>query len=166
MRAVNCRHGVEQMRADLDEAAQKYAAAGIATPTPAFYRGVACILTGTPGRGDTFFQDAVSVPEQTDAQDVLAAALDERSLLAMSHGDWSQAQALADQALAAAAKHGAEEALAWVAPASPRTGPTSRPHARHLPTPSGCGICFPAHWPPSPCRPGSSSSASTLRLAI
>jgi LuxR family transcriptional regulator, maltose regulon positive regulatory protein len=117
LRAVQCRHGVKQMRADLDEAEQKYAEAGIVTPTPAVYQGVACILSGDPDRSDGFFRDAIGVAEQTDAQAMLVVALYERSLLAMAHGDWSQAQALADQARIAARRPGFEQALVWVAQA-------------------------------------------------
>ena len=117
LRAVQCRHGVEQMRADLDEATRKYAAAGIVTPTPAAYRGIACILAGDPDHADAFLQDAVSVAGQADAQEILVGSLYERSLLAMDRGDWSQAQALADQARAAAGWPGVEEAIVWVAQA-------------------------------------------------
>jgi LuxR family maltose regulon positive regulatory protein len=48
---------------------------------------------------------------------MLVAALYERSLLAMAHGDWNQAQALADQARTAARRPGFEQALVWVAQA-------------------------------------------------
>jgi LuxR family transcriptional regulator, maltose regulon positive regulatory protein len=117
LRAVHCRHGVEQMRADLDEAARKYAAAGIVTPTPAVYQGIACILAGEPDNADAFFQDAVSVAGQIDAQEILVGALYERSLLAMARGDWSQAENLADQARAACRRPGIEETGVWVAQA-------------------------------------------------
>jgi len=117
LRAVHCRHGVEQMRADLDEAVQKYAVAGIVTPTPAFYQGIACILAGEPGSADAFFRDAVSVAEQTDAQEILVGALYERSNLAMTRGDWSQAEDLADQARAAFRRPGLEEIAVRVAEA-------------------------------------------------
>jgi LuxR family maltose regulon positive regulatory protein len=106
------------MRADLDEAERKYAIACIVTPTPACYRGIACILAGEPGRADAFFQEAVSVARQTDAQEILVGALGKRSLLAMARGDWSQAEDLADQARAAFRRPGIEEELGiWVAQA-------------------------------------------------
>jgi LuxR family maltose regulon positive regulatory protein len=117
LRAVHCRHGIEQMRADLDEAAKKYAIAGIVTPTPAIYGGIACVLAGEPDRADAFFQDAVSVAEQTDAQEILVGALYQRSMLAMARGDWSQAEDLADQARAACRRPGIEETAVWVAQA-------------------------------------------------
>jgi LuxR family maltose regulon positive regulatory protein len=117
LRAVHCRHGVEQMRADLDEAAQKYAVAGIVTPTPAFYQGKAHILAGEPDRAEAFFQDAASVARQMDAHEILVPALYELSLLAMARGDWRQAEDLASQARAASHKPGAEEVAIWIAQA-------------------------------------------------
>jgi LuxR family transcriptional regulator, maltose regulon positive regulatory protein len=117
LRAVQCQHGIEQMRADLHEAARSYAAAGIVTPTPALYLGIACVLSGDPGDSAAFFQDAVTLAEQTDAQEMLVGALWELSLLAMARGDWTQAQALADRTRAAARRPGAEELLVWAAQA-------------------------------------------------
>jgi hypothetical protein len=106
------------MRTDLDEAARKYAIAGIVTPTPAVYQGIACILAGEPGNADAFFREAASVAEQTDAQEMLVGALCKRSLLAMARGDWSEAEDLADQARAAFRRPGIEEEVGiWVAQA-------------------------------------------------
>ena len=44
LRAYLCRHGVEQMRADADEAARQFAAAGIAPPMTGLLQGIAHIL--------------------------------------------------------------------------------------------------------------------------
>ena len=41
VRALLCRHGVEQMRADADEAVRRFAAESFVTPTPALLQGVA-----------------------------------------------------------------------------------------------------------------------------
>ena len=48
VRAILCRHGPGQMRADADEAAQRLAAANIVAPTAALCQGVARILSGDP----------------------------------------------------------------------------------------------------------------------
>jgi LuxR family transcriptional regulator, maltose regulon positive regulatory protein len=98
LRAFMCRRGVGQMRADADEAASKFAAHGIVTAGPALLQGVAGILSGDLDDGDAFLEEAVSIGEDTGAREVLAAALAERSLLAMAQGNWSLAQALAGQA--------------------------------------------------------------------
>ncbi|MCU7724450.1 LuxR C-terminal-related transcriptional regulator [Actinoplanes sp. KI2] len=119
LRAVHCRGGLEQMRADLDEAVHKYALAGIVSPTPAVYRGNACIMAGDPDGADAYFREAVALAEQTKAQEILHAALYSRSMLAISRGEWGLARSLADQALAAARaqRPGSEEILVWTAQA-------------------------------------------------
>ncbi|WP_433365016.1 LuxR C-terminal-related transcriptional regulator [Actinoplanes sp. CA-142083] len=117
LRFVHCRHGLDQMNAQLDEAAYKYALAGIVSPTPALYRAVACIMSGDPDSGDAYLRESIAAAEQTNAQEVLVTALYGRSMLAMDHGDWSQAQSLADQARAATQHPGVEEAMLWTAQA-------------------------------------------------
>ena len=98
VRAILCRRGIEQMRADADEAAQKLAAASIATPVAALCQGIARILSGDLDEGDAYLQDAVGVAEEVGAYETLSEALGQRSLLAMARGDWSQAEILAGQA--------------------------------------------------------------------
>ena len=44
MRAFLCRRGVEQMRADADEAVRRFAAESFVTPAPAFLQGIARVL--------------------------------------------------------------------------------------------------------------------------
>ena len=74
LRAFMCRHGVEQMRADADEAAHRFAVQGIVTAGPALLQGVAGILSGDLDEGDAFLENAVSLGENTGAHEVLAAA--------------------------------------------------------------------------------------------
>jgi LuxR family maltose regulon positive regulatory protein len=97
LRAMLCRHGPGQMRADADEAARRLAAAGIAAPVAALLQGTAHLLCGDLEAGDASFGDAIA-SRDVAAADVLAAALSERSLLAMAHGDWNRAEDLAGQA--------------------------------------------------------------------
>jgi LuxR family transcriptional regulator, maltose regulon positive regulatory protein len=99
LRAVLCRRGIEQMRADADEAARRLGAAGIVAPVAAFLQGLARVLCGDPEAGDAFLGDAISIGD-LGAPDVLAVALCERSLLAMGRGDWGPAEDLAGQARA------------------------------------------------------------------
>ena len=98
VRATVCRRGVEQMRADADEAVRKFAAERILSPTPAFYQGIARVLCGDLDVGDASFQEAASIAEQANAPEILAGALCERSLVAMAHSEWSEAEVLAGQA--------------------------------------------------------------------
>src|SRR5262249_27868877 len=98
LRALLCRHGVEKMAADADEAVRAFTAASIADPAPLVMQGIVRVLIGDPDGGDASFQDAVGVADEADAPDALAAAQCERSLLAMTRNDWSQAEVLADRA--------------------------------------------------------------------
>ncbi len=112
LRALICRRGIEQALADADEAVRRCAAQGIVTPAPALYQGLARVLSGDLEGGDRSFQDAVSAGEQAGAHETLAVTLSERSLVAMAHGQWGCAQALADQASAVLRQAGIEESYA------------------------------------------------------
>jgi LuxR family transcriptional regulator, maltose regulon positive regulatory protein len=109
LRAMLCRHGAGQMRADSDEAMRRCAAAGIVSPTPARYLGIACVLCGDSEGGDASFQTAASAAEGTGAQEELAIALSERALLAMGRGDWECAEVLAADAGGALQRAGLED---------------------------------------------------------
>jgi LuxR family maltose regulon positive regulatory protein len=97
LRATLCRHGVEQMRADADEASQEFTAAGIMAPVAQLHQGLACVLCGDLDGGDAFLADAVSLGE-VGAPETLVAALAERSLVAAGCKRWGQAEAFASQA--------------------------------------------------------------------
>ena len=97
LRAVLVRHGVKQMRADADEAARGFAAAGIVAPVAPVLQGIARVLGGDLEGGDLYFEDAVAIGEG-GAPNVLADALCQRSLVAMARSQWSQAEAFASRA--------------------------------------------------------------------
>ena len=118
LRANLCRHGVEQMRADADEAARKWAAANFAGPAVVALQGLARVLCGDPDGGDAFLQDTIRIfpqdatsIEQAGAPEVLAITLCERSLVAIARNQWSQAEALATQAAAVLRRAGIEDPL-------------------------------------------------------
>jgi LuxR family transcriptional regulator, maltose regulon positive regulatory protein len=108
LRAIMCRHGVEQMCADADEAVQRFAAANIVAPVPALLQGIARVLSGDLEGGDAALEDAVSTGEETSAHETLAEALAERSLVAMAQGEWNRAEVLADRASSVCAGAGIE----------------------------------------------------------
>jgi LuxR family maltose regulon positive regulatory protein len=112
VRAILCRHGVRQMRADADEAAQKLAAAGIVAASAALCQGIARILSGDPEDGDACLETAVSVAGQIGAPETLGMALCEQALLAMARDDWSRAGRLAEQVGTALRHTGTEILLA------------------------------------------------------
>ena len=100
LRAMLCRRGAEQMRADADEAARKCAELNIVTPVAAVLQGTARVLSGDPDGGDAAFEHVMSMSEEDGSAEDFAVALCERSLLAMARSDWSRAELLADQARA------------------------------------------------------------------
>jgi LuxR family maltose regulon positive regulatory protein len=120
VRAGLCRHGAKQMRADADDAVQRFAAqqmAGhrpalfqrIAEPTPALFRGIARVLCGDLDGGDASLERAASAAEEVGAHEFLALALCERSLVAMARGEWSRVEVLAERASSALRRTGIEE---------------------------------------------------------
>ena len=100
LRAMLCRRGAGQMRADADEAARRCAELNIVTPVAALMQGIARILSGDLDGGDAAFQEVMSMGEEAFAAEDFAVALCEQSLLAMARSDWSRAEALAGQARA------------------------------------------------------------------
>ena len=112
LRAVLCRRGVKQMRADADEAARLFAAESVPEPAAALVQGVARVLSGDLDGGDASLGDAASVAEVTGAPDVAAVALCERSLVAMARGEWDRAEALAGRARIVLRQAGTEECYA------------------------------------------------------
>jgi LuxR family transcriptional regulator, maltose regulon positive regulatory protein len=112
LRAILCRHGAEQMRADAGEAVHRFAAGSFVTPAPALLQGIARILCGDPDGGDLSLQDAVSVGEEAGALDDLAVALCEQSLAAMARSQWDRAEALAERAGTVMRRAGIKESYA------------------------------------------------------
>ncbi len=112
LRAVLCRRGAEQMRADADEAVRRFAAGNFVTPTPALVQGTARVLCGDLDGGDGSLEDALSLGEGAGAPEDFASALCERSLVAMARSDWGQAGVLAGQARAVLDRAGIEESFA------------------------------------------------------
>ena len=112
MRALLCRRGAEQMRADADEAVRRFAAESFVTPTPVLQQGIARILCGDLDGGDACLEDAVSVGEQIGSLEHVAIGLSERSLVAMARSQWDRAELFADRADTVLRRAGIEESYA------------------------------------------------------
>lgn len=110
--AVLCRRGVERMRADADEALRRFAEAGIVVPAPAIALGVARVLSGDIDGGDESLDDAVRFAEEVSSPEDLAIALCERAFVAMTRGDWSSVEVLAERARTALQAFGYEQSFA------------------------------------------------------
>ena len=114
VRAFLCRHGVERMRADADDAARRFATESFVTPAPALMQGLARVLFGDLDGGDASLKDAAAIAEQVGTAENLVAAACERALIAIARGEWDQAGALAEQARAALRRARREES--WATP--------------------------------------------------
>ena len=105
LRALLCRGGVEQMRADAELAARTMAAGSFWRTAAILYLGVAHLMAGDSDQSDALFEDAAAGGRSGGANVGACVALAERSLLAMSRGAWetgkrhlSAAQSLAREA--------------------------------------------------------------------
>jgi LuxR family transcriptional regulator, maltose regulon positive regulatory protein len=112
LRAISCRRGAEQMRADADEAARKFAAANFMPGVTPLLQGTARVLCGDLDGADAFFAEAEALEEERGAPDTTAVTLCERSLVAMARGQWDQAGALASRAAAHLSQAGVEGSYA------------------------------------------------------
>ena len=112
LRAILCRRGVEQMCADADEAARKFAAANFVPGVTPLLQGTARVLCGDLDAGDAFFSDALSFEEERGSPDITALTLCERSLVAMARDQWDQAGAFASRARARLRRAGVEDSYA------------------------------------------------------
>ncbi len=108
VRALLCRHGAEQMRADADEAARRLKTAGIVAPAAQALQGLARVLCGDPEGADAFFEECSSIAE-IGSVDTRTALLCERCLLAMARNQWAQAGTFAAEARAVLLRGGAED---------------------------------------------------------
>ena len=109
LRALLCRRGAEQMRADADEAARGFAAQNIVTPVAVLLQGIARVLSGDLEGADAAFQDVGSMGEEAGAAEDFAVALCERSLVAMARNQWNHVEAFAGRAHACLRQAGIED---------------------------------------------------------
>jgi len=110
-RALLCRHGIEQMRADADEATRKLAQAGIVRPVAGALQGIACVLSGDLDGGDALLAEAFRAGEHIGVPYTLAQILSERALVAMARNRWDQAAAFGGQARDVLRQAGMEDAF-------------------------------------------------------
>jgi LuxR family maltose regulon positive regulatory protein len=98
LRAMLCRHGVRQMRADAEQAARAFAAEGIPLPAPSLTRGIACVLSGEIDDAVAFFTQVLESEAAAGVPEILGSALSQLSLVAMTRDRWAEAEAFAGQA--------------------------------------------------------------------
>jgi LuxR family transcriptional regulator, maltose regulon positive regulatory protein len=105
LRALLCRDGVDQMRADAELAAKSMAPGSFWRASSLLFLGVAHLMAGDPDQADVLFADHVAEGRSAGAMTGVCYALAERSLLAIARGEWdlgerhlSEAQAVAHEA--------------------------------------------------------------------
>jgi LuxR family maltose regulon positive regulatory protein len=108
LRAVQCRDGVEQMRADAEAAFALVPTGSLWRATAHLLLGISHLLAGDQEVADRHLADAAEVGEQAGA-DTATVALAEQSIVAMARGDWPQAERLAERARSIARKAWLEE---------------------------------------------------------
>jgi LuxR family transcriptional regulator, maltose regulon positive regulatory protein len=101
LRAMLCRHGVQQMRADAEQAARAFAAERILVPAPSLMRGIACVLAGEIDDAVAFFTQVLDSKAAAGVPEILGSALSQLSLVAMTRDRWAEAESFAGQAGAA-----------------------------------------------------------------
>jgi LuxR family transcriptional regulator, maltose regulon positive regulatory protein len=114
VRAMLCRHGVERMRADADEAVARFATESFVIPTHKLAQGIARVLSGDLDGGDASLEDAASIAEKIGSPEDLVAALCERALVAITRAEWDRAEVLSCHARAALRRARREES--WATP--------------------------------------------------
>src|SRR5262249_60278716 len=97
-----------------DEASRRLVANGIVSSSAASLGGIARILSGDLDAADALLEDAIGIAERTGAHEIRAGALGERSLVAMTRGQWRRAEAFAGQA--STGLRGAASAQGYVSP--------------------------------------------------
>ena len=98
LRALLCRGGVEQMRADAELAARTMAAGSFWRTAAIVYLGAAHLMAGDPDRADVLFEDAVARGRTGGATVGVCVALAERALLAIAAGAWEMGKRYLTQA--------------------------------------------------------------------
>jgi LuxR family maltose regulon positive regulatory protein len=105
LRAMLCRDGIDQMRADAEYATRTIAAGSFWRSTPVTALAMAHLMAGDPDRADVLFEDTVAEAQTCGGVTDACLALAERSLLAIANGSWdlaerhlSQARSLAHEA--------------------------------------------------------------------
>jgi LuxR family transcriptional regulator, maltose regulon positive regulatory protein len=92
MRALLCRDGIEQMRADAELAAGTMAPGSFWQTSATLYLGMACLITGDTRRAEALFQDAAAAGRPDGPAVGACVALAQLSLLAIARKDWAAAQ--------------------------------------------------------------------------
>jgi LuxR family maltose regulon positive regulatory protein len=99
LRALLCRDGMDQMRADAEAAAAGLAPGSPWWATALLLQGIAGVLAGEADRADPVLAHAAEVATHVGALPAASAALAQRALIAIERDDRMEAEALIGRAL-------------------------------------------------------------------
>ena len=102
LRALLCRDGVDQMRADAQTAVAGLAPGSPWSATALLLEGIADVLAGQADHADPILAHAAELATHIGAVPTAADALAQRALIAIARHDWIQAETLAERAFAIA----------------------------------------------------------------
>jgi LuxR family maltose regulon positive regulatory protein len=100
MRAVLCRRGVAQMRADARAALDALSPSSLHRWGMLHTEGVSHLVEGDPAKADAILAHAADIATASDAAPAVALTLAVRAIAAIELGDWPSAEALTDESLA------------------------------------------------------------------
>jgi LuxR family maltose regulon positive regulatory protein len=109
LRALLCRDGVDQMRADAELAAKTTAAGSFWRAGSLLLLGMALLMAGDPDQADAVFEDQVAEARAAGGTLGACVALSERSLLAVARGAWDLGERHLSQARAVARESHVED---------------------------------------------------------
>jgi LuxR family transcriptional regulator, maltose regulon positive regulatory protein len=99
LRALLCRNGPDQMRADAQTAVAGLAPGSPWSATALLLEGVADVLAGEADRADPVLAHAAEVATHIGALPAASAALAQRALVAIARHDWIEAESFSDRGL-------------------------------------------------------------------
>ena len=109
LRALLCRDGVDQMRADAELAAKTMANGSFWRAASLLFLGMAHLMAGDPEQADAVFEDQVAEARAAGGTIGACVALSERSLLAMARGAWDLGERHLSEARAVARESNVED---------------------------------------------------------
>jgi LuxR family maltose regulon positive regulatory protein len=109
LRALLCRDGVDQMRADAGLAAKTMAAGSLWRASSLLFLGMAHLMAGDPDQADVVFEDQVAEARAAGGTIGVSIALAQRSLLAIARGEWDLGERHLSEARAVARETNIED---------------------------------------------------------
>jgi LuxR family maltose regulon positive regulatory protein len=109
LRALLCRDGVDQMRADAELAAKTMPAGSFWRASSLLFLGMAHLMAGDPDQADVIFEDQVAEARAAGGTIGVSIALAQRSLLAIARGEWDLGERHLSEARAVARETNIED---------------------------------------------------------